>query len=66
MKIEFDLTKEMCNTQYGPLAVLIVAYQQRAMLKPLEGVELAIKQYKYSPANKLEQVLLSVLAGCET
>ena len=46
MKIEFDLTKELSNAQYGPLAALIVAYQQREMLKPLEGVELAIKRYK--------------------
>ena len=66
MKVELDLMKELCNTQYAPLAGLICAWQKGAMLKPLQGVEIPIKEYDYSPASKLEQVLLSVLAGCET
>jgi len=66
MPIEFGLTAEVCNTQYAPLAALMVHYQQTALLKPLERVVIPIKSYDYSPACKLEQVLLSVLAGCET
>ena len=66
MTIEFGLTSEICNTQYAPLGALIVHYQQQERLKALENVQIPIKSYSYSPACKLEQVLLSILAGCET
>ena len=66
MTIEFELTDENCNTQYGPLAALLVHYQQQKILGPLAEVKIAIKKYDYSPSSKLEQVLLSVLTGCET
>ena len=66
MTIEFNLTPEICNTQYAPLAALIVHYHQQETLKPLEEVQIRIKSYDFSPACKLEQVLLSILTGCET
>lgn len=66
MSIEFDLTPEICNTQYAPLAALMVRYQHQKTLSPLEEVKIPIKTYAYSPACKLEQVLWSILAGCET
>ena len=66
MTIEFDLTPEICNTQYAPLAALIVHYNQQETLKPLEEVQIPIKSYDFSPACKLEQVFLSIMAGCET
>jgi len=66
MTIAFELTDEICNTQYGPLAALLVHYQQRKTLGPLAEVHIPIKKYEYSPSSKLEQVLLSVLTGCET
>jgi len=66
MTIEIELTDENCNTQYGPLAALLVHYQQQKTLGPLAEVQIPIKKYKYSPSSKLEQVLLSVLTGCET
>lgn len=66
MTIEFDLTPEICNTQYAPLAALIVHYHQQETLNPLEEVQIPIKSYDFSPASKLEQVFLSIMAGCET
>lgn len=66
MTIDFDLTTEICNTQYAPLAALIVHYHRQKMLYPLSEVEIPIKSYEYSPFCKLEQILLSILAGCET
>ena len=66
MTIEFELTPKICNTQYAPLAALIVHYHQQERLKPLEEVRIPIKSYDFSPACKLEQVFLSIMAGCET
>jgi hypothetical protein len=53
------------NTQYAPLALLSAHYQQNQTLKPLEMVDVAMKTVSYSPTSKLQQVFLSVLAGCE-
>jgi hypothetical protein len=66
MTIEFGLTDELVNSQYAPLAALSAHYQQNLMLKPLEEVQIPIKERDFSPSDKLIQVLLSVLAGCET
>ena len=66
MPIEIDLLRDgMVNTQYAPLAVLSAHYQQDQTLKPLEMIEIPMKTVDYSPANKLQQVLLSILSGCE-
>jgi hypothetical protein len=53
------------NTHYAPLALLSAHYQQNQILKPLEMVDVAMKTVRYSPTSKLEQVFLSILAGCE-
>ena len=65
MSIEFDLTKELVNTQHAPLAALICQYEQSQRLKPLEWVHIPIKTRDFSPSSKLKQVLFSILAGCE-
>lgn len=66
MELEFGLTKETFNSQYAPLAVLLAYYRQEKVLKPIENVSLKMKMRQYSPTDKLEQVLVSILAGCET
>lgn len=66
MLIEFGLTDSDFNTQYAPLAVLIHHYQQSQRLKPLKKVKIDMKTVKFTPSDKLEQVLVSILAGCET
>lgn len=66
MNLEFDLTDSFCNTQYAPLAALSVHYQHHQRLADLEKVDLGMKTRAFSPVCKLQQVLLSILAGCET
>jgi hypothetical protein len=66
MTIEFDLTDELVNTQYAPLAALSAHYQHNLTLKPLQGVQIPMKERDFRPSDKLIQILLSILAGCET
>jgi hypothetical protein len=66
MKIEFGLTDGSFNTQFAPLAALLAHYQQIQVLAPLEKVALQMKTRDFSPVCKLKQVLVSILAGCET
>ena len=66
MNIEFDLTDGSFNTQFAPLAALFAHYQHNQVLAPLERVALSMKTRDFSPVCKLKQVLVSILAGCET
>ena len=66
MTLEIALTDGPIDTQYAPLAVLCAHYQQNQILEPLDRVQLAMKKREFSSADKLKQVLLSILAGCET
>lgn len=53
------------NTHYAPLALLSAHYQHNQTLKALGMVDVAMKTVRYSATSKLEQVFLSILAGCE-
>jgi hypothetical protein len=66
MTIEFGLTDEFANTKYAPLAVLAVHYQHNQALEPFEGVQIPAKCRDFTPADKLKQILVSILAGCVT
>lgn len=66
MRIEIGLTEKQVNTQYAPLAALLAYYRQEQVLAPLEQVPIAFKRYDFSAADKLGQVLVSILAGCGT
>lgn len=65
MRIEFGLTPELTNTQYAPLTALAAYFEEGKVLTPLESVSSAARKGDYSLANKLTQVILSILAGCE-
>jgi len=65
MNIEFGLSQEHFNTKFAPLAALAVRFQHLQTLKPLENVQPEIKTVEFSAADKLTQVLISMLAGCE-
>lgn len=65
MIVKFGLTEEFCNTQFAPVAALWAYYQTYQVLKPLESVKLEMKTIDYSATDKLVQVLLSILTGCE-
>jgi len=66
MALKITLTDELCNTQYAPLAALLVHYQQNQALKPLETVAMRMKSRNFTPHDKLIQVFISILAGCRT
>ena len=66
MTIEIDFTDELCNTQYAPLAILMAHYQQNQVLQPLATAQIAMKRRDFSAQDKLKQVLVSILSGCET
>jgi len=63
--IKFGLTEEGWNTQLAPVAALSAYYRIHQVLKPLETVTIEMKTIDYSPTNKLGQVFISILAGCE-
>jgi hypothetical protein len=66
MTFTIGFTDDLCNTQYAPLAILMAHYQQNQALQPLDRVQIAMKQRDFSAQDKLKQVLVSILSGCET
>jgi len=66
MTVEIGLTDGPTNTQYASLAALSAHYQQNSCLEPLAQVQMALKRRDFTPVDKLVQVLVSILAGCET
>jgi hypothetical protein len=66
MNFEFGLTNGPVNTHYAPLAALLAHYQQNQTLKPLQEVQPQLNSRDFTPFDKLVQVLISILAGCET
>ena len=66
MTIEIGFTDELCNTQYAPLAMLIAHHQQNQVWQPLAKVQIGMKTRDFSAQDKLKQVLVSILSGCET
>jgi hypothetical protein len=65
MKLQFGLTQELTNTQYAPLAALLAYYEAEKALEPLQSVISAAQSGDLPLAEKLQQVLVSILAGCE-
>lgn len=65
MKLELSLTHEFTNTQYAPLAALLAYYEAEKVLEPLQSVTSATQNGDFTLAEKLEQTLVSILAGCE-
>jgi len=66
MTVQFDLTTEKFNTQYAPLGLLLALYKQKWVLQPLENVTTTAKIVDFSLSDKLQQILVSILAGCDT
>lgn len=65
MTIKFDLTDELVNTQFGPVAALAAYYEKQNVLEPLQQVIPRVEKSEYALENQLTQVLLSILTGCE-
>jgi len=65
MRIKFGLTKELVNTQFGPIAALAAYYESQKVLEPLQIIIPAVEKSDFPLANQLTQVVLSLLTGCE-
>jgi hypothetical protein len=56
---------EHSTTQFAPVGALAAYYQAQQVLEPLARVVPTVRKRKYTLANQLTQVLLSILTGCE-
>jgi hypothetical protein len=52
------------ETQYAPLAVLGYCLTRTDFLAPLREVNLNMKKVRHAPAEKLQDILVSILANC--
>jgi hypothetical protein len=66
MNLKIDFTPELTNTRFAPLAVLLELYQDKKLFEPLQRVLIPMRNRYFEPAEKLIQILISILAGCET
>lgn len=66
MNLEIDFTAELTNTHFASLAVLLAHYQEEKRFEPLQQVLIPMRNRYFEPAEKLIQILVSILAGCET
>jgi len=65
MDIEFRLGQGPFNTKYAPLAALGAHFEANSTLKSLDKVQLEGQKRGSSAAEKLKQILMGILAGCE-
>lgn len=66
MTIKLGLTTDGINTQYAPLAALFSYYQKNRLFAPLDQVKIPMKCRDFTPKDKLLQLFVSMLAGCQT
>ena len=64
--IEVGLTTGEINSHYAPVAVLLSKYVAEGRVEPLQAVGLGMRTREFSPADKLMQVMVSMMAGCRT
>ena len=65
MRLEFDTTDELTNTQFAPVAALMAYYEAQKVLEPLQSVTSAAQKGDFTLVEKLEQVVWSMLTGCQ-
>lgn len=65
MKLEFGKTDELMNTQRAPLGALIAYYDAQKVFEPLELVTSGAKKGDFDVADKLYQLILSMLSDCK-
>lgn len=65
MRLEFDITDELTNTQFAPVAVLMAYYEAQKVFEPLQSVTSAAPKGDFTLPEKLEQVVWSMLTGCQ-
>ncbi len=66
MSTQVILIPPKYTTGFAPLAVLGYCLTRTEFLKPLRDVHLDIKTYQHEPHEKMQDVLVSVLANCSS
>lgn len=66
MNLDIGFTEERINTAYAPLAVMLARYRAQHTLASLGELRIPMRKRDFTPVDKLLQVAVSVLAGCET
>jgi hypothetical protein len=65
MGLEFGTTDELTNTQFAPVAALMAYYDAQKVFKPLQSVTSAAQKGDFTLTEKLEQVIWSMVTGCQ-
>jgi hypothetical protein len=65
MRLEFGRTDALTNTQFAPVAALMAYYEAQKVLEPLQAVTSDARKGEFTLADKLEQVVWSILTGCQ-
>jgi hypothetical protein len=65
MRLQFGTTDELTNTQFAPVAALMAYYEVQKVLEPLQSMTSAAPKGDFTLAEKLEQVVWSMLTGCQ-
>jgi len=65
MRVELDTTDELTNTQFAPVAALMAYYEAQKVLEPLQSVTSVAQKGDFTLPEKLEQVVWSILTGCQ-
>jgi len=70
MKIEIKMNESKTETEewtnYAGVAAIMCHYRSSGRLIPLENLDGVMQKRKFSVSEKLTQVLMSILMGCET
>lgn len=67
MTVQIDLEEVKNQTCFAPLAVVGYCYTRSGLLQPLwSDLDVALKAYEHSVAEKLQDVLVAILAGCQS
>jgi hypothetical protein len=55
-----------CDTGFAPLAVLGYCLTHARFFDPLQEIDVGIKAVQHQPYQKLQDVIVSVLANCSS
>ena len=64
MTLQFGKTDELTNTQRAPLGALIAYYDAQKVFEPLQMVTSSAQKGEFDLADKLFQLILSILSNC--
>lgn len=65
MRLQFGTTDALTNTRFAPVAALMAYYDSQKVLEPLQSVTSTAQKGDFTLAEKLEQVVWSMVTGCE-